>query len=254
MQLVIWGAGELGGRVGALWARRGEPVLGLTRSPDRHEELCRQGIEPRVGSAVGLLTPDDALLLALPGSARQQEAVEALATAPPPARAVLISSTGYYGTPHGRVDEDTPPGSDERAAAAAAAERVFRAWAGTRGVIVRLGGLYAPGRGPFAALMRRQSAPEGPPDRTLALIHYDDAATAVLAALRHPAPELVYIGVVPPCPTRRQFYEAACRVAGLPEPVFTAPLNRPPAVYDVTRLRRDLLPIPAHADWRDAFA
>jgi nucleoside-diphosphate-sugar epimerase len=254
MRLLIWGAGELGGRVGSLWAQRGEPVLGLTRSAERHETLCRQGIEPWVGNAVSLLEPDDSLLLALPGSANQQAAVETLTGLPPPARAVLISSTAYYGMPHGRVDEDTPAGSDERARAAAAAERLFHAWAGNRGVIMRLGGLYGPGRGPFAALVRRGSAPMGPPDRTLALIHYDDAATATLGALRHPAPEPIYVGVVPPCPTRREFYQEACRIAGLPEPTFAAPLDLPLAEYDVSRLRRDLLSTPAHPDWRDALA
>jgi nucleoside-diphosphate-sugar epimerase len=253
MRLLIWGAGELGGRVGALWVQRGELALGLTRSTDRHEALRHRGIEPRIASAASLLEPDDSLLLALPGSANQQAAVETLTGLPPPARAVLISSTAYYGMPHGRVDEDTPAGSDERARAAAAAERLFHAWAGNRGVIMRLGGLYGPGRGPFAALLRRGSAPVGPPDRTLALIHYDDAATATLGALRHAAPEPIYVGVVPPCPTRREFYEAACRLAGLPEPAFEAPLNLPLAAYDVTRLRRDLLPTPTHPDWRQSL-
>jgi nucleoside-diphosphate-sugar epimerase len=129
----------------------------------------------------------------------------------------------------------------------------FRAWIGTHGVVLRLGGLYCHGRGPLAALVRREIAPSGPPDTTLALIHYDDAATAALAALRHPTPEPTYIGVVPPCPTRREFYLCACRLTGLPEPVFAAPLGRPPATYDITRLQRDLLPAPAHPDWRDAL-
>lgn len=253
MRLLIWGAGELGGRVGALWVQRGEPALGLTRSADRHEALRRRGIEPRIASAADLLQPDDILLLALPGSANQQGAIETLTGRPLPARAVLISSTAYYGTPHGRVNEDTPPGNDERARAAAAAERVFRAWAEDRGVIIRLGGLYGPGRGPFAALVRRGTAPVGPPDRTLALIHYDDAATATLGALRHAAPEPIYVGVVPPCPTRREFYEAACRLAGLPEPAFEATLNLPLAAYEVTRLRRHLLSTPAHPDWRQSL-
>lgn len=252
-RLIIWGAGALGGRVGVLWAQHGEPVLGFTRSHERHAMLRHQGILPRTGSAASWLEADDTLLLALPGSANQQVAVEALADRPPPARAVLISSIGYYGTPHGRVDEGTPPGSDERARAAMAAEHAFRAWAGAHGVVLRLGGLYGPGRGPFAALRRRGAAPAGAPDRTLALIHYDDAATATLAALRHPAPESTYVGVVPPCPTRREFYQAACRRARLLEPAFEPPLNRPLAAYDVTRLRRDLLPAPAHPDWRDAL-
>jgi nucleoside-diphosphate-sugar epimerase len=253
MRLVVWGAGELGGRVGAAWAKGGEPVLGLTRSTERHTDLRSRGITPLVGAAPGLLAPDDALLLALPGSANQQAAIAALANTPPPVRAVLISSTGYYGSPHGRIDEDTPCGDDAHAAVVKAAEIAFRAWAGTRGVVLRLGGLYRRGRGPLAALLRRGTAPSGPPDKTLALIHYDDAAAATLVALRHPSPESTYVVVVPPCPTRREFYLHACRAAELPEPPFDAPLGLPPADYDVTRLRRDLLTIPTHPDWHDAL-
>jgi nucleoside-diphosphate-sugar epimerase len=229
------------------------PVLGLTRSTERHNDLRSRGITPLVGGAPGLLTSEDALLLALPGSASQHTAITALANTPPPARAVLISSTGYYGSPHGRVDEDTPCGGDAHAAVVKAAELAFRAWAGARGVVLRLGGLYRRGRGPLTALLRRGTAPAGPPDKTLALVHYDDAATATLAVLRHASPEPTYVVVVPPCPTRREFYLHACRVAELPEPPFDAPLGLPPADYNVTRLRRDLLPVPAHADWYDAL-
>jgi nucleoside-diphosphate-sugar epimerase len=253
MRLVVWGAGELGGRVGARWAQEGKPVLGLTQSPTRHDELRRCGIEPHIGQATHLLTPADVLLLALPGSVKQQAAVASLTDTAPPARAVLISSTGYYGTPNGSVNEATPRGNTARAMAIEAAELAFRAWIGTHGVVLRLGGLYCHGRGPLAALVRRGTAPSSPPDATLALIHYDDAATAALAALRHTTPEPTYIGVVPPCPTRHEFYLCACRLAGLPEPVFAAPLGHPPAAYDITRLQRDLLPAPAHPDWRDAL-
>jgi nucleoside-diphosphate-sugar epimerase len=254
MRLVVWGTGELGGRVGAAWAHCGAPVLGLTKTSHRHAALRQQGIDPALGGAATVLTPGDALLLALPGSAKQQEAVAALAHMPPPVRAVLISSTGYYGTSHGRVDEHTPAGTDSHARAVRAAEAAFRAWAGTGGVVLRLGGLYCRGRGPFTALCRRGAAPLGPPDKTLPLIHYEDAATAILAALQHSSPASTYIGVVPPCPTRQEFYQQACRMVQLPEPTFDAPLGRPPIVYDVTRLQHDLLPVPAHPDWHDALA
>lgn len=254
MRLVVWGAGELGGRVAARWAQYGGPVLGLTRGTSRHDDLRRAGVEPRSGSAVDVLTPDDVLLLALPGNANQKAAVDALQDTPSPARAVLISSTGYYGTPVGRVDEETPRGETPHAIQVEAAELAFRSWAGPCGVVIRFGGLYRPGRGPMSALLRRATAPEGAPNRTLALIHYTDAATATFVALRHPSPEATYVGAVPPCPTRHAFYTRACAVAGLPEPVFTSPLPHPPAEYDVTRLTRDLLPQPDHPDWRDALA
>jgi nucleoside-diphosphate-sugar epimerase len=228
-------------------------VLGITQSTTRHDALRQHGIEPGTGSAADRLTPEDALLLALPGNAKQKAAAEALAHTPVPARAVFISSTGYYGTPQGRVNETTPRGKTAHAIAVEAAELAFRDWAGERGIVLRLGGLYRRGRGPMSALLRRGATPPGPPNRTLSLIHYADAASATLAALQHAAPEPTYIGVVMPCPTRHDFYLSACQLAGLPEPSFDAPLAHAPADYDVTRMRRDLLPQPAHPDWRDAL-
>jgi nucleoside-diphosphate-sugar epimerase len=254
-RLVVWGAGELGSQVARLWRQNGEAVLGLTRSEQRHPTLRALGIEPQVGSAVEWLQPDDLLLLSLPGHETQGEALQHLrqSQTPTPARAVLISVTGYYGASAGRVDEETAAGEGPRSAEIAAVEQLFRQWTGEAGVILRLGGLYSAGRGPYSALARRKSFRLGPPDKTLALIHYDDAATVTWAALRHPAPEPVYLGVTPPCPTRQEFYREACRRLYLPAPIFSEPLDQPPTEYDVTRLRRDLLPQPAYPDWRAAL-
>lgn len=252
-RLVVWGAGELGGRVAAAWARDGGEVLAFTETTARHARLKAAGARPHVGEPVDILTADDALLLALPGSDRQAMAVSRLQSAPRPARAVLISSTGFYGQPPGKVDEDTPPAQSLRAAKVVGAEAAFRAWIGGapgRGVVLRMGGLYRPGRGPLAALQRRGHAPLGPPDQTLALIHYDDAATATRRALSHPAPAPTYLCVVPPCPTRQDFYLAACVLLDLPLPSFEPPLKRRLTAYDTSKLGADLLPTPAHPKWQ----
>ena len=129
---------------------------------------------------------------------------------------------------------------------------LFRSWA-PHGVVLRMGGLYRNGRGPLASYQRRGTAPDGPPDKTLALIHYDDAATATFAALSHASPAPSYLCVVPPCPTRADFYQAAAVVNELELPFFTTPLGRPPAEYDTTRTRNDLLPEPAYPKWQAAL-
>lgn len=252
-RLVVWGAGELGSRVAAAWVRDGGDAVGVTATERRHAALAEAGIEPSTRGVWELLRPDDLLLLALPGHAKQLAAVHALAGVPPPARAVLISSTGYYGAPTGLVSESTLRGDADRARAIWGTEQRFRGWAGAAAVVLRLGGLYCRGRGPVAALAGSGEPPAGPPDRTLALVHYDDAATAALAALRCARPERAYLVVTPPCPTRGDFYTAACRELGLAAPYFTPPLGREPARYDVSLLRRDLLPEPAYPDWRDAL-
>ena len=75
-------------------------------------------------------------------------------------------------------------------------------------------------------------------------------AMAVAGALQHPDPDKVYLGVTPPCPTREEFYSLACEVLDLPLPDFDPPTGLPPTEFDVTSLRRDLLPEPQYPDWR----
>lgn len=251
-RLIVWGAGELGGRV-AERCTDGE-VIGLTKTTRRHAHLRALGVDARVGSAVPLLQKQDRLLISLPGTETKAEALSALTTVAPPRRIILISTTGYYDPPSGLIDETTPAGPSARAQRIADLERDFMNWAGDSGVIVRLGGLYGSGRGPMAALARRGTAALKPPNKTLPLIHYQDAAQAVSAALQHPQPAPVYLAVTPPCPTRRQFYEAACARLDLALPAFEDPLPTGPATYDVSRLRRDLLPDPAYPDWRAVLA
>ena len=253
---MIWGAGELGGRVAASWVAEGGCAWGFTRTQSRHEHLKACGVEARLGHPLEVLAPDDRLLLALPGSASQAAALETLLSAgvPPPRRAVLISSTGYHGSvAYGRLDADSPAGTDERAQRVVKSERLFREWAGARGVILRCGGLYRRGRGPLSALQTRGRAPLGPPDKTLALVHYDDAASAAISALRHPAPRPIYLVTAKPLPTRQQFYMAACVLLELPLPAFSAPLNKGPIEYDLAPTHADLLPAPKHPRWQGAL-
>ncbi len=251
-RLVVWGAGELGGRVARARAAAGDAVLAATRGTSRHAGLAAHGVECVLGDVAGRLRPDDDLFLALPGTALQHEAVRALTAAHVSVRrAVLVSSTAFHAGASGRIDESSPRGTGERAAAVAACEAAFAAWAGACGVILRCGGLWAAGRGPAAALRRSREVPPGPLERVLPLVHYDDAAAAAGAALGVAAPERTYLCATPPSPSRGAFYAVACAALGLappgPEPYAAAS-----AEYDVTRLRRDLLPTPAHPDWRDA--
>jgi nucleoside-diphosphate-sugar epimerase len=243
-RLVVYGAGELGGRVARRW--HGD-VLAVTRTTARHAALAAEGIDATTTPPE--LRADDHVLLATNGSANQAEVAEALVG--DVARAVLISSTGIYGTERtGFVDVRTPPGDTDRARAVLAAEAAFRQWA-PDGVVLRCGGLYRQGRGPLSGLLRRGTAPAGPPDRTLALVHYDDAATAALGALQHPAPEATYLVVGPDNPTREAFYTTAATLHGLEPVTFTEPVGAA-RTYDLSATERDLIGSWEHPDWRDA--
>lgn len=248
-RLVVIGAGTLGGAVATRWVERGGEAVGLTRTEHRHAALREAGITPSTAHPAAVIEPDDRVLLSVSGSAGQADAARRLAGLAH-GRAVFVGSTGIYGGRTGVIDATTPPGTTDRTRAAAAAEQAFRETS-PGGVVIRLGGLYRTGRGPLHALLRRRAPPPGPPDRSLALIHYGDAATAIIAALAHARPRATYLGVVPPVPTREAFYTLACATHGLAAPRFTAPSGATRA-WDPGPFLRDLLPTPAHPDWREA--
>lgn len=245
MRLIVVGAGDLGGEVATRWVAEGGKACGVTRTEDRHDSLRAAGVSPTTRDPRQLILRSDAVLFAVSGSANQADVVRRL-LGMHTRRAVFVSSTGVYGSQDGLLGAGHPPGRSSRARTAADAEAAFRRFA-PDGVIVRLGGLYRAGRGPQSALARRGHAPDGPDAQRLPLIHRDDAATALLAALRHPDPEPVYTGVVRPAPTRGDFYRLACEALGLPSPTFEG--DGVERDWDTEALHRDLLPEPRWPDW-----
>lgn len=164
VRLLVWGAGTLGARVCTRWRQSAGTVLAYTRTTARHEALRRSGIEPRTGSPTAELSASDALLLALPGHEAQDAAIRILAAVPAPARSFLISSTGAYAGAQGTVDEDGPLGTTPSAHRILEVESQFHAWTRGRGVVIRAGGLYAPGRGPCPPLRIPDRRVPSPPD------------------------------------------------------------------------------------------
>ena len=251
MRMIIWGAGEVGGRVAHLW--QGD-VLALTRTTTRHDDLRRENVTPLVGDPLSLMREDDLLVLSLPGHALQHEAVTALRkNRVVPQRAVLISSTGIYGDATGIINEETPADSAERAQAISRLENDFLDWMGDRGVVFRCGGLYSERRGPFFAFQRKKILPDKPANRPLPLVHDEDVARSIRVALIRPNPSPIYLVVTPPAPTRREFYSTVCQTLGWADPIFANNDPYPPTEYDVTKLRRELLPEPIHPDWREGL-
>jgi len=250
--VIIWGAGELGGRVAHLAQQAGYSTHAYTKSTHRHQELERAGIQTHVGDPTGM-KEEDVLLLSIAGTQALADAIDRLWSQKAPRRVILTSSTGYYHGQSGDLGPGSPPGTTPRAQAIHATEMKFRQWAGEGGVVLRFGGLYRPGRGPLSALQKSGQVPTGAMDRILPLIHYDDAATATFEAMGHEKPRSTYIGVTPPCPTRREFYLAASVILQLNLPNFGRSLEHALTNYDIGSLRRDLLSEPKHPRWQEAL-
>ncbi|MDP2784731.1 MAG: SDR family oxidoreductase [Sulfurimicrobium sp.] len=207
--LLIVGYGDIGARAAELLSSRYR-IYALTRSESALQRARHQGITPVPGDLDHPATLDriaglaDAVLHFAPPQRngrrdrRTRHLLAALARGKIlPRRLIYISTTGVYGDCHGeRVDETraTRP-TTPRALRRADAEASLRRWGTRNGVrvsILRVPGIYAPGRLPVERLEQRIPALRTEDDGYTNHIHADDLARIVAAALTHGRPGRVY--------------------------------------------------------------
>ena len=246
MTKLIVGCGYLGGRVARLWRAQGHAVVAVTQhagqekgdSPHLPE---RQGLQTfiadvtRPETLVGLPAAETVLYAVgynpRGGRSRRQVYVDGLravldALPPECGRFVFISSAGVYGDAGGDwVDEDSPcrPASDAGRALLDAEAVLHRHPLGQRSIILRLAGLYGPGRLPPTADLASGAAIAIPADRLVNLIHVDDAAAVVLAAESWARPPRTYLVSDGQPIERRTYLSRLAEVSGLPPPQFREP-------------------------------
>jgi nucleoside-diphosphate-sugar epimerase len=238
MGVLIAGCGYVGARLAALLAEEGEdPVFGLKRDPAGLPAGVRPiaadvtdpaGLRTALGAALGAAGDGPLeVVYAVSPSGGSEDAYRAAyvhglrnvldAVPGPIARLVLVSSTGVYGQDDGRwVDEATDPEpADPTAVAILDGEAVARS---ASSVVLRLGGIYGPGRTRLIRQVITGDAPCPPEDAYGNRIHRDDAAAAIRHLLRLPDPDLVYIGVDQEPAPLRQVYQWIAQRAGAPDP------------------------------------
>jgi nucleoside-diphosphate-sugar epimerase len=247
MAKLIFGCGYLGLRVGRLWRERGERVFAVTRSLARAQEIAQGGIEPLVGDLTGpaqLAIPEGVgtVLFAVGYDRDSSRSIRevyvgglerAIAALPRSIRRfVYISTTGVYGhVTGGEVDEDAPC-QPTRAGGIASleAERVLAGGPlANRAIVLRMAGLYGPGRIPRSRDLAEGKPIDAPADGWLNLIHVDDAARIVLLAEeRAPVPRTYVVSDGSPV-VRGEYYRELARLLGAPPPQFIAPPADSPA-------------------------
>lgn len=232
---MVAGCGYAGSRVAARLAKRG-PVTAITRVPrtPRFETPFGFDMVTRdfdTGRAAQLPPPqarqfDIVYLVPPPASGTSDPRMHQFLDALPatPARFVYISTTGVYGDAGGgMVTEDTPPApASDRARRRLSAETALRAWCEARGVewtILRVPGIYGPGRLPVERLRRGEpvlaESEAGPGNR----IHVEDLADATVAALLKPeARNRIYNVGDGDHMTSTAFLSLVAQIAGLPSP------------------------------------
>lgn len=239
---IVVGTGYVGLRIAKLWQERGDDVYGVTRSSSKAATLTELGIKPIIAdvlvpASLGDIPHCDTLVYSVGPGGQSQVSRFALYRDGLVAvldrwghqadRIVLVSSTGVYGNSSSEVIDESTPRRPLREASQALAEAedilLTPAWR-SKAIIMRMGGIYGPGRLPLLRYIRTQQPLPTDPDALLNLIYVDDAARAVIIVADAAEPPEV-VNVVDGRPvTRRQFYERVCTDLGLPPPVFCSPL------------------------------
>jgi len=241
MHRLILGCGYLGRRVAAAWAASGDQVSAVTRSVEHAEILSGMGLEPIVADVtrpqtLRKLPEADTVLHAVgfdrqAGPSRRDVYVQGfrnVLTAIPGrcSQLIHISSTGVYGQHNGEeITEDSPAESDHDSGNICRdAERLAMNFSGSTGTpvtVLRLSGIYGPGR-----LLSRMEAIHaglklpGPADAWLNLIHVDDAVTAVLKTAGHPEAESLYLVSDDRPVQRTDYYNILAELLDAPAPDF----------------------------------
>ena len=275
---LIFGAGYLGLRVAALWRDAGREVHVVSRSVERAALLASEGFHSHVADVTCPETlsdlPDAGTVLFAVGfdrtSGRSIGEVYAgglanvlAALGDRPRRFLYVSSTGVYGPGDGGwIDEDTPCHPDrEGGQACLAAEQTLAASAlGPRSIILRLAGIYGPGRIPRSADLLAGNPLAAQPDTHLNLIHVDDAARVMLLAEQAAAPRTYVVSDGHPV-LRRQYFAELALLLGAPPPQFTPPSPASPPQRGANdrkasnaRLLGELHPQFAYPSYREGLA
>jgi nucleoside-diphosphate-sugar epimerase len=138
---------------------------------------------------------------------------------------VYTSSTGVYGQNDGSwVDESclAEPASATGKVLAEAEEALRQAYrdTGFPAVILRVAGIYGPGRGYYVRQLRSGEARiEGSGQRFVNMVHRDDVAGAIIAALEKGKPGEVYNVCDEEPVTQAALYEWLASRMGLPMPL-----------------------------------
>jgi nucleoside-diphosphate-sugar epimerase len=241
---LIFGCGYLGERVAQQWRDGDQKVSVVTRNENRARELRRRGFTATVAditqpATLQKIPPAETVLFAVGYDRSESQSIEqvyaggmrsVLEVLPnATARLIYISTTGVYGPGSGEwVDERTPP--DPRrdgGRASLAAERVLAADPlGKNSVVLRLAGIYGPGRIPFLTKLSSGEPIHAPTMGHLNLIHVDDAAAAVIAADRlrefENGPRLYCVSDGHPV-ERDEFYREVARQIRADPPKFFPP-------------------------------
>ena len=227
---LIIGCGYLGRRLAIRHLAQGKTVFGTTRNTNHAKQLAALGVRPL------LLDVMQSLTFASLTPAIEAEVLDVFLTVPPSGidgitqildnlqqanvrQAIMVSSSAVYGQTDGqRVDADTPVHpTSERARRLMQAEQQWLD-AGDGFSVLRLAGIYGPGRIIGEKALRQGAPIVGNPDALINLIHADDAVSLLLAMADHPGAARVELGCDGSPVKRIDYYQTLAMKLDLPAP------------------------------------
>jgi nucleoside-diphosphate-sugar epimerase len=226
--ILVFGLGYTGAAIARAAGARGLPVTVVTRSPGAAPAwLAEAGIGIAPFDAPPLAGATHLVVTAAPDERGDPvlAAHETAIVAARPGWIGYLSTTGVYGDRGGAwVDEVTEPAptqarSQRRRAAEEAWERTAAA-AGARLDLIRLSGIYGPGRSAFDEIRAGSARRVVKPGHAFSRIHVADIASLVLAAIERPPEASVRVlhGADDAPASSADVVAEAARLAGLAPP------------------------------------
>ncbi|HCL67265.1 MAG TPA: NAD(P)-dependent oxidoreductase [Rhizobium sp.] len=235
MRMMIFGAGYSGKAIGSLVASQGHTVAGTTRSAEKMPALEASGMRPYVFEGASI-SPDLStelrtvthLVQSIAPGREGDPLIRILGTdlarlMPSLEWIGYLSTVGVYGDHGGAwVDEDTPckPVS-ARSMERLEAEDAWRALAEASGIplaILRLSGIYGPGRNAFVNLANGTARRLIKKDQVFNRIRVEDIAGATLLSAAARSAGIFNVTDSEPCPPQDVITEAARLMGVVPPP------------------------------------
>jgi nucleoside-diphosphate-sugar epimerase len=193
MNLFIIGVGYTAGRLITSHAGDFSQISGTVRSAERRAQLGSLDIDlfERGAASPAVLAKAasaDVILISAPPGPAGDDVLDTFAVAITDGaarRVIYLSTIGVYGDHGGEwIDEDTAALPElDRAASRLAVERRWRELLGDRLAVLRLAGIYGPGRNALIELRRGRARRIVKPGQVFNRIHADDIAHAIMGAI-----------------------------------------------------------------------
>lgn len=231
----VLGCGWLGFPLSKVLVNNGYNVKGSTTSIHKLLDLSEAGIDPflvRFPDSSGFenlagFLKSQVLIIAVPPGRDDLKQVSYfgllnsltdILPESPVKEVIFISSTSVYGDVNRPVNEWDEPHPDTDAGKRMLRAEEIISKIPVRKSVVRLSGLFGPGRHPGRFLSGKTGVANGL--APVNLVHLDDVIGIILQILTNTLAEGVYNATAPHHPTREEFYSLACKSIGSDPPRF----------------------------------